>query len=127
MIMLLHIKRVFLQCAQLRKNYDYQDVALLETDRTIIFAWNIQPILIHPYLIPNGTKLMLYGHGLREDNERSAVLQEVETYYLDEDACQGYIKKETPFDLGVLCHSPFKTGKGTCFGDSGSPVVMQVQ
>ncbi|CAG9863827.1 unnamed protein product [Phyllotreta striolata] len=115
------------------KGSKYNDVALLELDRRVVFNEYISPICLYTSPALYSTSLTATGWGkTSEDGHASKDLQKVNLNYIPIDACQRAYsivpKDQLPFgiqDVSQLCAGTPNGEGDTCQGDSGGPLQLK--
>ncbi|XP_058463000.1 chymotrypsin-2-like [Malaya genurostris] len=101
------------------------DIALLQTIHPIVMSSYIQPIALSNNVVPAGIIATTCGWGQTEfGSGLSKMLQYMEMRTLTNQECRlrHDIQNRQRIHSTSLCTSP-RAGKGTCMGDSGSPLV----
>ncbi|XP_034170856.1 chymotrypsin-2-like isoform X2 [Osmia lignaria lignaria] len=107
------------------KYRNLNDIGLIQVDREIIFFSKIQPIaLAETYYVAAGEIVVLTGWGrLTKNNMLLTIpskLQEIYLSVMSQSMCESLVWEVTKNN--ICTNTTLSTG--ACFGDSGSPVVL---
>ncbi|XP_046143917.1 chymotrypsin-2-like [Osmia bicornis bicornis] len=97
------------------------DIGLIQVDKEIIFSSKIQPIaLAETYYVAAGEIVALTGWGTTSRLNPSIKLQEIYVLVMSQSMCESLIWEVSKNN--ICTNTTLSTG--VCFGDSGSPVVL---
>ncbi|MBN3317595.1 TRYG1 Tryptase, partial [Atractosteus spatula] len=103
------------------------DLALLQLRQRVRRSKHIRPVKLSRTPFPPGTECWVTGWGRtgpKVSLRSPGILQELKVTLLDQESCKQMYPRDS-IEPGNLCAWGKKKGKGTCQGDSGSPLVCQ--
>ncbi|XP_053687855.1 chymotrypsin-1-like [Sabethes cyaneus] len=102
------------------------DIALMQTGYPIVMTTQVKSVNMGDSIVPAGKIAVVSGWGkLQSDATASTMLQYMEVRTLDNLDCRlrHDTYHRTRIHSGSLCTFS-RVGKGTCMGDSGSPLIV---
>ncbi|XP_053673001.1 chymotrypsin-1-like [Anopheles nili] len=105
------------------------DIALVRLTAPLVFGKRVKKIRLSTETIPLNASLTLVGWGdIGQNREQPRTLQTISLRNIGLDRCRemydGYLKLQFSIYDGNLC-TYNKINQGTCYGDSGSPLVWK--
>ncbi|XP_052757190.1 serine protease snake-like isoform X2 [Galleria mellonella] len=109
----------------------YHDIALLKTERDIMFSQRIQPACLDVVgSVPDGNGVTTTGWGvLGRGADTANILQKTELFQFSKEECSSKYKPNRLLKRGIdhstqMCYGHRERPTDTCPGDSGGPLLI---